>query len=110
MALQITLQGEVKPDGTLELEQKIPMPAGRVLVTLQPVLPPPPDDPFWQLMEGIWAGQKARGHVPRSAEEVEAERQALRDEMEEEIQQSMQLQEECRRTRRQAQQSEQENG
>src|SRR5207249_2551610 len=100
MAVQITLQGKVKPDGTLELEQKVPMPAGQVLVTVQPVVQPTPDDPFWQRMEQLWAGQKARGHVPRSVEQVEAERQALRLEWEADIQKAIQIHEDCQRHQR----------
>jgi hypothetical protein len=53
-------------------------------------------------MQKIWAGQRARGHVPRSIEEVESERRAIREEMEGEIQEAIRLQEECRRAREQA--------
>src|SRR5438046_596298 len=102
MSVQITLQGTVKADGSLELDDPVAMPEGRVLVTVRPVVQPDPNDPFWQRMEQIWAGQRARGHVPRSVEEVESERQAFRQEMEEEIQETMRLQEECRRAREQA--------
>ena len=42
----------------------------------------PGDDPFWGLMQKVWTGQKARGHIPRGAEDVEAERRAVRDEWE----------------------------
>jgi hypothetical protein len=102
MSVQITMQGTVKADGTLELDEPVAMPEGRVLVTVQPIVQPAPDDPFWQRMERIWAGQRARGHVPRSVEDVESGRQAFRQEMEEEIQEAMRLQEECRRAREQA--------
>ena len=33
----IVVRGVVKPDGTLELDGRVPMPAGKVRVTLQPV-------------------------------------------------------------------------
>jgi hypothetical protein len=52
-------------------------------------------------MEGIWAGQKAREHHPRGTEEVEAERRALREGLDEEIFQAIRLQEENRRLREQ---------
>jgi hypothetical protein len=93
------VEGTVKPDGTLELREKLNLPAGKVRVTLVPLSELPEDDPFWQLMRGIWAGQEARGHVPRSAEEVEAERRASRAESEAEIQRAIQLQKECRKAR-----------
>jgi hypothetical protein len=75
--------GIVTPDGTLELEEKLSLPAGRVQVTVVSMPDLPKDDPFWQRMQALWAGQKARGHVPRTVEEVEAEKQAVRDEWEE---------------------------
>jgi hypothetical protein len=78
MSMQITLEGTVKADGTLELDDKVAMPEGRVLVTVQPVVQPAPDDPFWTLMEGIWAGQRARGHVARTREQIDAEIDELR--------------------------------
>jgi hypothetical protein len=99
MSVQITLQGTVKADGTLERDDPVAMPADRVLVTVRPIVQPDPNDPVWQRMEQIWAGQRARGHVPRSVEEIESEHRALREEMEEEIQEAIRLHEECRRTR-----------
>jgi hypothetical protein len=51
MSMQITLQGTVKADGTLELDDRVAMPEGRVLVTVRPVVQPDPNDPFWQRME-----------------------------------------------------------
>jgi hypothetical protein len=98
----VTVEGIVKPDGTLEVVEKVNLPAGKVHVTLVPVSEPPPDDPFWQRMEQTWAGQRARGHVSRDVQQVEAVRQALGQEMEDEIQAAIQLQEECRRAREQA--------
>jgi hypothetical protein len=82
----VILRGIVKADGSLEVEGKVPLPPGRVQLTVQPVPELPPDDPFWQRMRAIWDAQKAAGHVPRGAEQVEAERRALRDEWEERAQ------------------------
>jgi hypothetical protein len=44
--MQISAQGTVKPDGTLELDGPLPLPGGRVLVIVQPLaeLGPSPDD------------------------------------------------------------------
>jgi hypothetical protein len=99
----VIVEGTVKADGTLEVQEKINLPAGKVQVTLVPMPELPKDDPFWQGMQAIWEGQKARGHVPRSAEEVEDERRASRDEMEDEIQEAIRLQEECRKARGESQ-------
>jgi hypothetical protein len=51
------------------------------------------------VLEQIWADQKARGHIPRTREEIDAEIQHLRDEAEEEFLAIEHLQEECRRQR-----------
>jgi hypothetical protein len=98
----IIVQGIVKADGTLELAEKLNVPAGRVQVVIQP-LPDVSSEAFLKRMEAMWAGQKARGHIPRSVEQVEAERRALRDEMDDEIRQAIQLQEQCRESRNEAQ-------
>jgi hypothetical protein len=80
MRAQVTLQGTLKPDGTLELDQKPNLSPGRVRVIVEPVTEPTRPDRFWAMMEQIWADLKASGHVPRSVEQIEAERQAFRDE------------------------------
>lgn len=97
----VTVEGIVKPDGTVVVPDKVDLPPGKVQVTLVPLPELPPDDPFWQRMRKIWAGQKARGHVPRSVEDVESEHRAFREETEDEIQEAIRLQEECRRAREQ---------
>jgi len=95
---ETVMQGTVTPDGALVLADRLDLPPGRVRVVIQS-LPDLADDPFWQRMEAIRAGQAARGHVPRSVEEVESDRRAMREEMEEEIQEALRLQEECRQAR-----------
>jgi hypothetical protein len=57
----------------------------------------PKDDPFWQMMERIWADRKAAGLTARSTEEVEARRRGLRDDVEEDIEKAGRLQEDSRR-------------
>jgi hypothetical protein len=81
----VEIEGTVQEDGTLVLEEKLHLPAGRVRVTVQPVSVMTPADQFWAGMRAIWAGQAARGHVPREKAEMDAEIQALRDEAEEEM-------------------------
>jgi hypothetical protein len=71
---EVVIEGTLKPDGTLELDEKPSLPPGRVQVIVQSLPELPEGDPFWDMMKSIWAEQKARGHVPRSVEEVEAER------------------------------------
>ena len=99
------VQGTLKPDGTLELDEKINLPPGRVQVVVVQPLPADQKDPFWQRMEAIWAEQKARGHVPRSAKEIEAEREKMREESEEEMREIERIHQECERARQEARKS-----
>jgi hypothetical protein len=101
LATHVVVEGTLRPDGSLELDAKLTLPPGRVQLVVQPLPELPQDDPFWQMMQGIWAAQKARGHVPRSATEVETERQATRDEWEERAQEIQSVQEEARKIREQ---------
>jgi hypothetical protein len=98
----VVVEGEVQPDGTLHVTQKIDLPAGRVHVTVQPVNEPVEPERFWKMMESIWAAQLASGRTPRTREEIDAEINALRDESEDEMRAVEQLQDECRRAREQA--------
>jgi hypothetical protein len=109
-ARAIILQGVVKPDGTLELEGRVPLPAGKVQVTLQPVPDLPEGDPFFDMLKGIWAARATAGLMPRSVAEVEAQREQLRAETEQEISEAMRLQEESQRLREQTEASERGRG
>jgi hypothetical protein len=104
--IETVIEGTLKPDGTLELDQKPNLPPGRVKVVVrqegEPKPPPSLSADFFQMMEEIWTAQQARGHVSRTVEEVEAERAAMRGQVEDEIQAAIRLQEECRRRRMQA--------
>jgi hypothetical protein len=101
-AAAIVVEGTVQPDGTLQVTQKVDLPAGRVHVTIQPVAEPVQPDRFWKMMESIWAAQLASGRTPRTREEIDAEITVLRDDSEEEMQAVERLQDECRRAREQS--------
>jgi hypothetical protein len=87
------VRGSVLPDGTLVLDERLPLPAGRVRVTIAPLSSA--DDPFWQRMQAIWGTQQTRGHVPRSKEQVDAELHALREEWAERDADIQRTHEEC---------------
>ncbi len=70
--------------------------------------PTPQENPFWATLRAIWDSQAARGQVPRSAEDIEAERRALREGMDQEIDEAVRLQGESRRLREQANRAAQE--
>ena len=102
-ATAIVVEGQVQPDGTLEVTQKVDLPAGPVNVTVQPVPEPVQPDRFWKMMELIWADRRASSRPPRTREEIDAEIDALRDEAEDEVKAVERLQDDCRRAREQAQ-------
>jgi hypothetical protein len=99
----VTVEGIVKPDGTVEVSQKVNLPAGKVQVTLVPMPDLPQDDPFWQRMQKIWEGQRTRGHIPRSAAEVEEDRRAIREEWDERMAEIGRIQQEADRLRSRSQ-------
>ena len=100
-----TVLGTLKPNGALELDEKLSLPAGRVRVTVEPITAPAEaPDPFMARLEAMWAAHKARGHTPRTAEEIEAERRAFRDEFEERILRAERIHQEAERMRRGADQ------
>lgn len=98
-ATHIVVEGTLNPDGTLVLDRKLPLPAGRVQLIVQPLPELPADDPFWQQMRQIWDGQKARGQIPRGKKEIDAEIKSMRDEAEDEMRAIEALQHECRQAR-----------
>lgn len=94
---ETVIEGTLQPDGTLVLDEKPDMPAGRVQVIVQSLPELPEGDPFWDMMKSIWAGQKSRGHVPRGFEEIEEDRRETKDAWEERQRAIERLQEESRR-------------
>jgi hypothetical protein len=96
----VEIQGTLQPDGTLVLDEKPSLPPGRVRVALRP-LAELAQTPVWQTLDRIWTGQGARGHVPRSREEIDADLAALRDEDEQRLREIEQLHDECQRLRQQ---------
>ena len=101
MNAHVIVQGTLKPDGILELDQKPNLSPGRVRVTVETVMEASRPDRFWAMMRQIWDDLKNSGHVPRSVEEIEAERQAYRDEWDERQDSLEQLHMACERLRQQ---------
>jgi hypothetical protein len=101
----VEIQGTLQADGTLVLDEKPNLPPGRVRVTVQPALNIT-QTAIWQFFEQLWAEQQARGHVPRSKEEIDAEIAASRQEDEERMLEIERLQEECWKAREQGRKSE----
>lgn len=81
---EVTVNGTLQPDGTLELDQKITLLPGRVQVTVQP-LPPSASTQrgLVEVMDEIRVSQRARGYQGRTAESMQAEERARQEEDEE---------------------------
>ncbi len=94
----VIVQGTLKADGLLELAGPVALPPGPVEVTVRAVAAPQSED-LLTLLARIRTEQQARGHVPRTREEIDAEVRTMRDEWEEHQQAIERVQEECRRQR-----------
>ncbi len=99
---ETVIEGTLKPDGTLELDEKPNLPPGRVSVRMRPLAVLPDGDPFFEMLKGIWAARAQAGLTPRTVEEIEAQRRQLRDDSEQEVLEAGRLQEESGRLREQA--------
>lgn len=96
----IEIEGTLREDGTVVLDGKPNLPPGRVKVTVEP-MPDYTQTEIWQFFERLWAEQRARGHVPRTKEEIDAELEAARQEDEERMQALEKIHEECQQYRQQ---------
>jgi hypothetical protein len=77
-AASIVVDGTVKPDGTLELDQLVKLPAGRVRITIQPVPERTQGQDWWQNLQAARAVLERRGTGFRSQDAIEAEREDFR--------------------------------
>lgn len=97
----VETRGTLEADGRLVLDEKPALPPGRVRVALQPL----GDEASGgadvvNVLQRIRADQKARRHVGRTREAIDAAVDGMRAEDEERMQAIEKLQEECQRMRR----------
>lgn len=102
---RVVIQGLLTGDGTLELDEKPNLPPGRVRVTVTSTTEAARPERFWAMMEQIWSDLKAGGHVPRSVQEIEAERQAFREEWDQRQETLDAIHRECEQLRQQTNRS-----
>ena len=77
---EIVVAGTLKPDGTLELDQKPDLPPGRVTVVLrQESEAPPPQEDWWQYLQRIRAEREASGYPFMNEAEMSAHIEWLRE-------------------------------
>jgi hypothetical protein len=86
--MQVTIPGTIMPDGSLQLDAPVTLPAGKVNVLIESASsevkdPAAEAKSLKEFFEEIWAASKARGEVPRTAEEIDADIAAMRNEWEE---------------------------
>jgi hypothetical protein len=98
-ANSIEIQGTLREDGTLVLDEKPNLPPGRVKVTMQLAQSTEADgSDVVAVLKQIHAAQATRGHVPRSVEEINADLAQLRDD-DDRGRMIEQIQEQCGRQR-----------
>jgi len=86
MSIQpLIIHGQIRPDGTLQVEEKVNLPPGPVSITVQAMTAATRKPPL-QVLEEIWANRTAQGLVERNAEEIDAKINAMRNEDEERMQ------------------------
>src|SRR5690348_6310572 len=93
----IEVQGTLREDGTLVLDNKVNLPPGRVKVTVEQLLDYTQTE-IWQFFERMKAEREALGIAPRSQEEIDAYLATMRDD-DERCQLIERIQAECRRQR-----------
>ena len=72
------LTGTVSDERTLNLDEDLPVKAGKVRVVVELIQAPLPND-YPEFMARLREQQRQRGHVPRTREEVDAYLKAERD-------------------------------
>jgi hypothetical protein len=91
----VQVEATLRPDGTLVLDSRPDLPPGRVRVTLQGV---EEQADVIEVLRRIHAEQAARGHAPRTREQIDADIASMRQEDEDRLRQIERLHEECRRS------------
>jgi hypothetical protein len=77
--LEIVVEGTLKPDGTLELDQKPGLAPGRVTVVLRQGSRPTTQEGWWPYMQRARAEREAAGYHFMNETEMAAHLQWLRD-------------------------------
>jgi hypothetical protein len=76
---QVVIRGHIRPDGTLEVDEKVNMPPGPVSITVQATAAASRKRTL-HVLEEIWSQREALGLAGRTKQEVDAEIDAMRNE------------------------------
>ena len=79
--MAVEIQGTLREDGTLLLDEKPALPAGRVKVTVEPTAAPAKTE-IWRFFEKMRAEREALGLAPQSQEEIDDYLATMRDDSE----------------------------
>jgi hypothetical protein len=95
---ETVIRGTIQPDGSLVLDHKPDLPAGRVTVVLrqESEVAMRTDDAFWQRMQAMWAIPTAEGAKHDGGESSVAELRRSREEWNQHQEAIERLQDECR--------------
>ena len=82
-ATSLEVLGTVRPEGTLELDEKLTVPPGRVRVRVESVRAPlQPAEGLVEFVRRLRQEMEAAGHTFRTREEIDAEMEEMRGEWE----------------------------
>jgi hypothetical protein len=76
--MEVTIQGNVKPDGSLELLAVPSLPAGPVEVVIRSSQPAAATEDWWAYLQRARRELESAGHIFRTKEDIDAEIAALR--------------------------------
>jgi hypothetical protein len=79
MTQAYVVTGTLTDGKTVQLDESLPVTGGKVRVTVEVVQPAPPKQTLHEWLEDLRKKQAARGHIPRSREEIDASIRAERE-------------------------------
>jgi hypothetical protein len=80
VGMSVTVNGTLQPDGiTVQLEQKVALPPGRVTVEVRPA-GPPSGPTMLEVLDRILLDQRQRARAPMTEEEMAREIEQMREE------------------------------
>ena len=74
-----TTTGTISDKNTLILDGPIPLPVGRVRITVERITPPPTGDNFLAKLHALQKTLQASGYRPRTKTEIDTQIQVERD-------------------------------
>jgi len=79
MADTVVVTGTFTDSRTIRLDREVTAPKGPVRLTVEPIAMAPKRQSLWEFLDQLRTDQAARGHVPRTAEEIQKSIKEERD-------------------------------